>query len=70
MCHAASSGGSSTDGLLSPVISAELGAVAETSVLSLLLVPVGLAGSSGQGVSLVVAFALGLSTCSHIFSRN
>ena len=63
MCHAAGAGGSSTDGLLGPVVSAELGTVAETGILSLLLVPVRLATSSAQGVCLVVTFALCLSTC-------
>ena len=62
MRHAASAGGSSADGLLGPVVPTELGTAAETSVLALLLVPVGLSTSAGNGVSLVVALALSLST--------
>ena len=60
--HAAGARGSSADSLLGPVVPAELGAATETSIFTLLLVPVGLATSSANGVSLVVTFALGLSS--------
>ena len=63
MSHAASAGGSSADGLDGPVVSAELGAATEASILFILLVPVGLAGPSADGVALVVTLTLRLSSC-------
>ena len=63
MCHAASAGCSSADGLDGPVVSAELGTAAEAGILGMLLVPVGLAGPSADGVALVVTLTLRLSSC-------